>query len=129
MTEECDLHWSEAQLAIQRALCARHGAVFTPCQPAQRLGLAPDLTAATRRLHGARIQPSGDACGWYLWSDEEFAEPPEFYVPLRAHTVDRLVPLALPYLALPPGWRFQIRDGQVDVWQDVTLLADRIVAA
>ena len=28
----------------------------------------------------------------------------------------------LPYLALPPGWRFLIADGYEDVWRDDSLL-------
>ncbi len=37
---------------------------------------------------------------------------------VRDHFTD-----VLPYLGLPPGWRFLVAPGYVDVWEDPALLA------
>lgn len=123
MTVETALQWDSELAAVQRDICTRFGAAYYPCHPQARLGLASNITAATRNLNGVRIEPSGDACGWYLWAGDEWAEPPEFYIPLRAQSVATWVPQALAYLGLPPGWRFLLRDDRIDVWKDLTLLA------
>ena len=123
MTVETALRWDSELASVQRELCARFGAAYHPCHPQARLGLASNITAATRNLNGVRIEPSGDACGWYLWAGDEWAEPPDFYIPLRAQSAQTWAPLALPYLGLPPGWRFLLREDRIDVWKDLTLLA------
>lgn len=122
MNAEITIEWDTELAVAQREICDRFGAPFTDCYPDLRIGLAPNLTAATRNLNGVRVDPCGDACGWYLWAGDEQAEPPEFYVPLRVQSVQTWAPLALPFLALPPGWRFLLRNGEVKVWKDLTLL-------
>ena len=37
------------------------------------------------------------------------------------HLAERL-PDVMPYLALPPGWRFLLAPGREDVWYDESLL-------
>ena len=130
MTVEISLQWDSELAAVQRDICAQFGADYLPCHPGMRLGLASNVTAATRNLNGVRIVPSGDACGWYLWAGDELAEPPEFYIPLRAQNIETWAPRAMAYLGLPPGWRFLLREDRIDVWKDLTLLspAESVVA-
>lgn len=42
-------------------------------------------------------------------------------VPLHVGHLAEWCPDALPYLALPPGWRFLIAPGYEDVWEDPAL--------
>ena len=51
------------------------------------------------------------------------SEDPHFFVPLHTRHVQEWCPSALPYLALPPGWRFQIAPGYEDVWFDEEVLS------
>jgi hypothetical protein len=69
-----------------------------------------------------RIAPHGDVCGWYIWAGE-YSEAPDFFSPLCVEHLDEYCADVLPFLALPPGWRFLFdRKGYVDVWFDAALL-------
>lgn len=45
-----------------------------------------------------------------------------FFQPLHRAHISELCPQVVPYLGLPPGWRFLIADGYEDVWFDPSLL-------
>ena len=123
MTVEIALQWDTELTSVQRQTCIDHEAKYMMCHPDLRLGLAANVTTSSRQLHGVRVLPVGDACGWYIWSGDELAEPPDFFIPLRAQSLETWAPLALPYLGLPPGWRFSLSEDGVKVWQDTTLFA------
>ena len=72
-------------------------------------------------VHGLRHPPEGDTTGWYIWSGE-FLEDPDFFEPFHVAHLSKDVPLVVPYLALPPGWRFLLAGGHEDVWHDESLL-------
>ena len=62
--------------------------------------------------------------GWYLWRGGEIPQnDPGFFVPLHVEHLAETCPLALPYLALPAGWRFLIAPKYEDVWFDPTLIS------
>jgi hypothetical protein len=105
----------------QRTICRENSADFSPPSPASRVGIALQ-TLGLHPLNGLRIPEHGSVCGWYIWGGEATSEDSDFYQPMCVeHLADRC-PLALPYLALPAGWRF-LTDGEyVDVWYDVELL-------
>ncbi len=48
--------------------------------------------------------------------------PSWFFVPLHVEHLGEWCPEAVPYLALPPGWRFLLAPDYEDVWFDATLL-------
>ena len=123
MTVEIALQWDSELTALQRQTCIEHDATYTLCHAEMRLGLAANVTSATRELNGVRVLPVGDACGWYIWAGDAYAEPPEFFIPLRARSLLNWAPQALPFLGLPPGWRFQIGADGVKVWKDTTLFS------
>jgi hypothetical protein len=99
--------------------------------------VAPDLPANDRivgialttlhldPLNGLRSSPEGRTCGWYIWGGRDLPDAPDFFASLQvAHLTDRC-PSVLPYLALPPGWRFLLgANNHVDVWHDPKLLDD-----
>ena len=111
----------EAAEERQRAVCREHSADFDPPSPGTRVGIALQ-TLGSAPLNGLRIPGHGAVCGWYIWGGESPSEDADFYQPMCIeHLADRC-PSALPFLALPAGWRF-LSDGEyVDVWYDAGLL-------
>lgn len=103
---------------IQQRLCMTYGAAFEPPAPGSRVGLALQ-TMGRIPIHGVRLAPGGGACGWYLYAGEEWSDAPDFYQPLCVEHLEQYCKEALPFLGLPPGWRF-LTDGQgyVDVWYE-----------
>ena len=107
--------------AIQRELCRRFGAEFTPAPASQIAGVAKVVLGATGPIHGLRHPPKGQTCGWYIWTGE-LSQDDDFFEPQHvAHLADSC-PQILKYLALPPGWRFLLATGYEDVWFDAALL-------
>ena len=105
----------------QKALCARIGTAFVPPSRFETVGIAL-TTLHLRPLNGLRHPPEGGTCGWYIWGGQELSQDPEFFQPLPVHHLDERCPFVLPYLALPPGWRFLFADDYEDIWEDRALL-------
>jgi hypothetical protein len=57
---------------------------------------------------------------------EECSNAPDFYSPLCVEHLAELCPLAVPFLALPPGWRFLTDGDDDDVWFDPDLLGPAV---
>lgn len=108
--------------SAQEQVCARFGAQFFGCDPHQMVGISRNVREGARPINGVRFRPEGDTCGWYIWGGEEWSDAPDFYVPLHAKHLEQWAPLVLPYLGLPPGWRFLITEEYEDVWEDPQLL-------
>jgi hypothetical protein len=108
-------------VAQQRLVCARYGAAFAPPAAGSRVGLAIS-TLGRRPLNGLRFGPTDGACGWYVWAGGEPSTAADFYQPVCVeHLADRC-PAAVPFLALPAGWRFLTDGLYVDVWFDPALV-------
>lgn len=113
------MSFSEAQ----RGICDKFGADFAPPMARATLGIARDFSCSAYPLNGLRHPPDGNACGWYIWSGEQFSNADDFFVPMHvAHLEDNCAQL-MKYLGLPPGWRFLLAPGHEDVWYDSALLA------
>ena len=54
------------------------------------------------------------------------SDDPDFFVPLHGKHLTEWALMVLPYLGLPPGWRFLITEGYEDVWEDPGLEKDTI---
>lgn len=109
--------------SIQRDVCARFGAEFVACDPNLKVGISQNVKDGLRPINGLRIVPEGDTCGWYIWAGEEWSDAPDFFVPLHVEHLEQWAPLVLPYLGLPPAWRFLVAEEYEDVWEDAELLA------
>ena len=110
-------------LRVQRAVCARYGAEAVPAPDYLKVGISLNVKGGLQPVNGLRCRPEGDTSGWYIWAGEEWSDDPAFFVPLHvAHLVD-WCPQAIPFLQLPPGWRFLVAPGYEDVWEDRQLLA------
>jgi hypothetical protein len=105
----------------QQAVCERYGVPFETPSQFEKVGIAL-ATLHLPPLNGLRHRPAGGTCGWYLWGGQEFSKAPDFFQPLHVHHLSDRCPRVLPYLALPPGYRFLVADGQEEVWLDPSLL-------
>jgi hypothetical protein len=107
---------------VQQELCARFGADFFGCDLHLKVGIARNVKDGLHPINGMRIEPENDTCGWYIWAAEEFSQADDFFVPLHAEHLADWAPLVIPYLGLPPGWRFLVTEKYEDVWEDRQLL-------
>jgi hypothetical protein len=103
----------------QLAVCDRYGAEPMDAPGELKVGLAD--TYVGESINGLRHPPEGDTTGWYIWRGE-LSEADDFFSPLHASHLDARLPEVVPYLALPPGWRFLIAPSHNDVWYDESLL-------
>jgi hypothetical protein len=110
---------SEAQLEV----CRQYGVEPYTSPEESKVGVARNIRSGVQPVNGLRHPPQGDTTGWYLWAGESLPTDPDFFVPLHVKHLPEWNKDVLRYLALPPGWRFLLAPGYVDVWQDPTLLA------
>lgn len=106
----------------QQAVCSRFSAPYYGCDSSLKVGISRNVRDGVRPLNGLRIRPEGDTSGWYIWAGTEFSEAPDFFVPLHVSHLTEWAPLVIPYLGLPPGWRFLATEQYEDVWEDAQLL-------
>jgi hypothetical protein len=95
-----------------------------PAELDLKVGVSRNVREGILPLNGSRIKPAGDTTGWYIWAGGEMSEDSDFFVSLQVRHLQEWCPSVLTYLALPPGWRFQIAPGHEDVWFDEGLLSD-----
>lgn len=110
-------------METQQEVCARFGVAAEPPGESEKLGIALS-TIGTLPINGLRIPLEG-ACGWFIWAGGNASPDPDFYQPLHVEHIAEYLPSVERYLALPPGYRFQIADGHEDVWLDPTLLSQK----
>lgn len=96
--------------------------MFVPAPMGLKVGISPNVRAGLMPLNGLRHRPEGDTTGWYLWAGETMGSEPDFFVPLHIEHLSVWYPSVVPFLGLPPGWRFLVADAYEDVWEDPTLL-------
>ena len=92
-----------------------------PVRSSHIVGVSRSVREGCLPVHGLRVLPVGSTSGWYIWAGGEMSEDPDFFVPLHASHLSTWRPEVLPYLEMPPGWRFAIAPGYEDVWFDPTL--------
>ena len=105
----------------QLIICLRHGVLPAFPHSGSMIGVAKNFTSGLQPLNGLRHPVQGVSNGWYLWAGEELSQADDFFAPQHVeHLYEDNSPV-LEFLALPPGWRFLIAPGQVDVWYDDSL--------
>ncbi len=105
----------------QQQVCKQYGAKFMPPEHTYKLGISEGAMRGELPLNGMRHPPESGTTGWFIWSGD-WSDDPDFFRPLHVYHMPENCPAALPFLALPPGWRFLIAEGYEDVWPDDTLL-------
>lgn len=90
--------------------------------PHEMLGLAVE-TVRLIPINGRRHPPEEGTSGWYIWGGDKSSEAADFFSPIQVQHLGDYLPNILPYLDLPPGYRFLIDNkGRKDVWFDESLL-------
>jgi hypothetical protein len=75
-------------------------------------------------INGLRHPPESGSSGWFIWAGGEIDQADgSFFEPMHVSHLPTTYAVVIPYLALPPGWRFQIAPNHEDVWFDEGLLA------
>ncbi|WP_454883940.1 immunity protein Imm33 domain-containing protein [Sphingomonas oryzagri] len=105
----------------QRNLCKRYGAGFTAPEETYKVGVSDSALRGELPLHGLRHWPESGTTGWFIWACE-WSDAPDFFKPLHLYHLVEDCPTVVPFLALPPGWRFMVAPGHEDVWSDSDLL-------
>jgi len=106
----------------QRDVCKRYGAGFTPPEDIHKIGVSESALRGELPLHGLRHRPESGTTGWFIWAGD-WSGDPDFFKPLHLSHLTEDSPAVLPFLALPPGWRFMVAPGHEDVWFDGDLLS------
>ncbi len=114
MNKETRLH------EVQRRKCADYGAEPFRCGDGLKVGISLNIRDGILPINGLRCNPTGDTCGWYIWAGE-WSDDAEFFKPLHVEHLSDWCPEALPFLQLPPGWRFLVAPDHEDVWFDEEL--------
>ncbi len=106
-------------IAKKRAhLAERFGYVPCAAPPHEKIGIARTVIAGQLPIHGVRCLPENGTTGWYIWSGDTMSEESDFFLPIHVAHLEEYCPDAVPYLELPPGWRFLVAPGHEDVWFD-----------
>lgn len=101
----------------QKRICAKYRVEVFPCDSKERAGVAV-ATLKSEPLYGVRKKNEDGTASWYIWGGP-YSEAIDSYQPLCVGHLDDLIPNVLPYLALPPGYKFIIdRKGFEDVWRE-----------
>lgn len=105
----------------QEAVCRRFGVAPALFLPHLKVGIARNVRSDLLPINGLRAKAAGDTTGWYIWAGPESSDASDFFVPLHVEHLNQWCPLAIPYLMLPTGWRFQVAPDYEDVWFDEVL--------
>lgn len=108
---------------LQKEVCIKYGAHYLPSLDNQKVGLAKDINELKRPINGLRHQPFGDTTGWYIWAGTgPICSDTDYFQPIHVFHLPDWCPEAIPYLGLPPGWRFLIAPNYIDVWYDQNII-------
>lgn len=104
----------------QRTICDRVGTAHAAAGGDAMVGVGP---MDGQPINGLRHRPEGGTSGWFIWAGGEVDQAdPSFFEPMHLAHLGSIHPGLVPYLALPPGWRWQIAPDHEDVWFDDRLL-------
>src|SRR6266571_2702082 len=110
--------------SIQKATCRRYGLPWNPAPPHLKVGISQNVRTGLEPVNGLRHPPEGEATGWFIWAGPDLPSDraSDFFVPVPVEHLDDWRPEVLPFLGLPPGWRFLLAKDYADVWEDRSLL-------
>ena len=101
----------------QEGICTKYGAEVVACPNELTIGISRNVRNGVLPVNGVRVTPSGNSSGWFIWAGD-WSNAPDFFVPLHVHHLRDWCPSTIPFLLLPPGWRFQVAPNHEDVWFD-----------
>lgn len=106
----------------QLAVCRKFNTKYVASPLYLKVGIALNVLDNLLPINGLRHPPEGDSTGWYIWAGEIFDQSPDFFQPLCVKHLPDWCPMVIPYLGLPPAYRFLIAPDYEDVWEDSSLL-------
>jgi len=107
----------------QKMICEKLGVPWHPIEPRSLIAFNESLFSSVAPINGLRHPKQVVIDGWYLWSGEEISEDEDYFKPIHVEHLIERKGIVLKYLALPPGWRFQIdENGYEDIWYDPLIL-------
>jgi hypothetical protein len=106
---------------MQTALARKFDVEARPPLGGEKVGISKSVRDGLWPIHGLRHPPAADTSGWYIWAGE-YSAAADFFVPLHVDHLSSWCSAAVPYLGLPPGWRFLLAPDHEDVWFDESLL-------
>ncbi len=107
----------------QQEICQQHGVPFCPSPKNHKVGISFITKNNNYPINGLRYTPNRDTTGWFIWQGEESPGlDDDYFLPLHVSHLLDCCPEIIIYLGLPPGWRFLIAPGYIDVWFDKNLL-------
>jgi hypothetical protein len=106
---------------LQLEVCRKYGATPVPVVIDDKVGISRNVRDGILPINGLRVRPEGGTCGWYIWAGENMSDEPDFFEPLHASHLQEWCEPAVPFLLLPPGWRFLIAGDFTDAWFDPDL--------
>jgi hypothetical protein len=107
--------------AARRNVCRKYGCEYTPVLGPEAAGVALSTLGMTP-VNGLRHPMSAGTTGWYIWCGENLSDAADYFAPLCVDDLLKKLPVVSDLLGLPPGFRFLIAEGHLDVWYDVGLL-------
>lgn len=105
-------------------VCLSVKAPFSPPSKNEKIGVSVSFFSdESTIIHGLRHPREEGVSGWYLWKGE-YSDDKNFFQPMHLEHLLEATPELMPYLALPPGWRFLVdtNNGYEDVWRDLSLI-------
>ena len=102
--------------AAQRAVCARHGAPFTASRPDQLCAVSDGVYEGDA-VQAVRYPAPSHMSGWYITTDRYNGDHTTLKVEHIAHLMEKRPDVAT-YLALPPGYRFEVNAQGAGAWFD-----------
>ena len=111
----------ESILNNQLEVCSKYHTVHFPTPNDTKLGISRSVAHGVYPIHGLRHPPESTTSGWFVYAGE-FSQDSQFFEPIHVAHVTNRCPEILPYLGLPPGWRFLLAQDYVDVWFDESLV-------
>ena len=101
---------------LQRDVCTRYSAEFTPINWQLRVAIADDFFSDAIPKNGVRLPVDGNMTGWYLYAGETMSDTDDYFKPHCAEHLRELLPSVIPFLGLPVDWRFLLAPDHEDVW-------------
>lgn len=102
----------------REALARVYGYEPVCCPLDGKAGVAQDVRSGLLPVNGVRLVPEAGSTGWFIWAGEQMSDDDDYFEPLHIDHLEVWCPDVLPFLELPPGWRFLIAPGHEDVWFD-----------
>ena len=103
----------------QRAICERFDAAYTPVAPEQLCAISVGVYEGDP-VQGVRYPAPPHMSGWYITTAKYSGDHRSLKVEHVAHVAERRPDFAV-YLALPPGYRFEVGGGVAAAWFDATV--------